>query len=297
MSWDIASLLAKVITLMAMASVVGGVLCLYLCLQSDSQVRGFLFAYLKIGAVTGVLASCLYFFVQVGAFSQSGLSGMLDITMLSILSQSALGYASLSRVLAFALVLYFTCYMQRANKREELGFGYYSVLILFMLGLLLAYSFTLIGHVAELNLIGGFAIGLHVLGISLWIGSLYPLLYLCKAEEVIRLQKIMQRFGELAMVFVAVLVLSGVFLLTQLLESPVELISTSYGLTLLFKLAGVTVLLTLGALNKLRLVPGLSNDAGVTSLRQSIKWELGFAFLVLMITAYLTTLVGMNHAG
>ncbi|MDG2090813.1 MAG: hypothetical protein P8J61_06880 [Gammaproteobacteria bacterium] len=51
-------------------------------------------------------------------------------------------------------------------------------MILFLSGMLLAYSFTLIGHVAELNLIGGFAIGLHVLGISLWIGSLYPLWYL-----------------------------------------------------------------------------------------------------------------------
>ncbi|MDG2090812.1 MAG: hypothetical protein P8J61_06875 [Gammaproteobacteria bacterium] len=125
MSWDIASLLAKALTLMAVASVVGGVLCLYLCLQANSQVRGFLFGYLKTGAVTGALASSLYFFVQVGAYSQSGLSGMLDITMLSILAQSALGYASLSRVLAFVLALSFVCYMQRASKREELGFDFF----------------------------------------------------------------------------------------------------------------------------------------------------------------------------
>ena len=103
----------------------------------------------------------------------------------------------------------------------------------------------------------------------------------------------MQRFGELAIVFVAVLILSGLYLLLQLLESPIELISTPYGITLILKLAGVSALLFLGALNKMRLVPNLKNNIGVSNLKRSIQYEIYVAFVVLIITAYLTTLIGI----
>jgi putative copper resistance protein D len=297
MSWDIASLLTKAITLMAMASVVGGFFCLYLTVQSDSQVRQCFLKYVLIGALAGAFASSLYFFIQVGAFSQTGLSGMLDRMMLTILSQSGLGYASMSRVTAFFLIMALVGYKKIASKKAELNFGYFTILILATSGILLAYSFSLIGHVAALNLIAGVAIGLHVLAISLWIGSLYPLWYLCQVEKAERLKKIMQRFGELAIVFVTVLIISGLYLITQMLDSPFEIISTSYGITLLLKLTGVSVLLFLGALNKLRLVPRLSNENGVMKLKRSITLEMVIAFMVLVITAYLTTLVGLNHAG
>jgi putative copper resistance protein D len=297
MSWDIASLLAKVIIFMAMASVVGGIFCLYLTMQSHSQIRQSLLKYILTGALAGAFASSIYFFIQVGTFSQAGLGGMLDRMMLTILAQSDLGYASISRLAAFALTLVLVGYKKLSSKKVELRFGYFAIFILATAGLLLAYSFSLIGHVATLNLIARFVIGLHVFAISLWLGSLYPLWYLCKVEETEKLQKLMQRFGELAIVFVAVLILSGVYLLTQILDSPTEIISTSYGLILLFKLAGVSVLLLLGALNKLRLVPRLSNENGVLKLKGSITLEMVIAFIVLMITAYLTTLVGLNHAG
>lgn len=297
MSWDIGSLLAKAFTLMAMVSVVGGILCLYLCLQSDIKVSRFLVRYIKIGALIGVIVSGLYFFVQVGSFSQSGLGGMLDITMMSILAQSALGYASLSRVLAFFLVLSFVFYMQRASRKEAEGFGIFPTMGLVGAGALLAYSFSLIGHVAELGRLAGIAIGLHILAIAFWVGSLIPLWHLCMVEDLVNLQKIMRRFGELAISFLVVLIFSGIYLLTQLFVSPDELINSNYGLTLLFKLTVVLALLLLGALNKFKFVPGLNNVNGVVSLKRSITLEITLAFLILMITAYLTTLVGISRTG
>ncbi len=266
---------------------------MYLVVKSGSQVRLYLINYIKIGALVGVIASSLYFFIQVGAFSQTGLKGMFDLTMITILAQSGLGYASLNRVIAFTLVLAPISYKAKGYPKTEITYGFFSVFLIVISGLLIAYSFSQIGHVAELQIGARFAIGFHVLAISLWIGSLFPLFYLCKVEEIARLQKIMQRFGELAIVFVAVLILSGLYLLLQLLESPIELISTPYGITLILKLAGVSALLFLGALNKMRLVPNLKNNIGVSNLKRSIQYEIYVAFVVLIITAYLTTLIGI----
>ncbi|MBN4075727.1 CopD family protein [Gammaproteobacteria bacterium AH-315-E17] len=291
------SLLAKAFILIALASVIGGAFCLLLSSHSALKIRRHLYNYVAIGALVGFFASGLYFFVQIGAINQSGLSGMLDRTMISILAQSGLGYASLIRVIAFFMIVIFFVFKTRFSKSEALNFGGFSILFFSIAMLLLVYSFSLIGHVTELQFLAGVAVGLHILAVSLWVGSLYPLWYLCKLEKVERLQQIMRRFGELAMVFVGLLILSGVFLLTQLLEAPIELISTSYGLTLLFKLTGVVALLSLGAINKLRLVPGLTHAKGVIHLQNSIALEIALAFVVLMITAYLTTLVGLGHSG
>ncbi len=282
--------------LMALVSVVGGVFCLFLTTQSELQIRRHLSSYVNAGALLGCLSSVLYFFVQVGAFNQSGLNGMFDTLMISILAQSGLGFSAFYRFIAFFLILSLAIYKTRIGRKNEIIFGKFSLFIIFIALLLLAYSFSLIGHVAELSLLATIAIGFHILAISLWLGSLYPLWYLCEHEKLENLKKIMQRFSELAMGFVAVLILSGVFLLTQLLESPLELINTAYGLTLLSKLAGVSVLLFLGSLNKLRLVPGLTNDPGVRQLKLCISLEISVGFIVLIITAYLTTLVGISHS-
>lgn len=293
MSWDISALLAKAITLMAMVSVVGGFFCLYLTVQYGSQVRQYLLRYIKVGAFIGLIASSLYFFIQVGAFSQTGLSGMLDKTMLTILGQSGLGYASMSRVSAFALILALITYKTWQSKNDRDYFGFASIVVLTLAGILLAYSFSLIGHVAELQTMSQLAIELHVLAISLWVGSLLPLWHLCNVERIGNLKKIMVRFGELAIGFVAVLILSGIYLLVQLVQSPTELFRTSYGIALMIKLTGVSVLLLLGAVNKLRLVPALEGDEGVRHLKKSIQLETSIACVVLFVTAYLTTLVGM----
>lgn len=297
MAWDIGSLLTRAFTLMAMVIVFGGIFCLYLTAQSGNQVRRHLLKYIKIGALAGIIASSLYFFIQVGAFNQSGLSGMFDTLMISILAQSGLGYAALFRFIAFFMILSLAIFKNRLSQKKELTFGKVSLFIFTVAMLLIAYSFSLIGHVAELTLVAASAIGLHILAISLWVGSLYPLWYLCKHEEVLRLQKIMQRFGELAIIFVGVLLITGIFIVVQLLESTIELVTTSYGLTLLFKLTGVLALLFLGAMNKLKLVPRLTDEKGVVRLQRSIAMELGLALLVLIITAYLTTLVGLSHSG
>src|SRR5690554_983915 len=106
---------------------------------------------------------------------------------------------------------------------------------------------------------------------------------------------LLKEYGQLGWCFLAVLVLSGLFLIWQLLASPGDLFNTSYGRLMLLKLSLVSALMLLGALNKYRLVPKLENSeshAAWRALRQSIRVETVLVFLVLVMTALFTTVVG-----
>ena len=60
------------------------------------------------------------------------------------------------------------------------------------------------------------------------------------------------------------------------------------------KILGVLCLLSLGALNKFRLVPALKT-AGARPLQRSILGEMLLAVVILALTAVLTTVTGPAH--
>jgi putative copper resistance protein D len=291
--WDLASVVAKLVSLIAMAAVVGGGFCLYLAPDIESPRRRRILSYVLSGAAAGLLATCLFFLVQVGAINQSGLGGMWDRQMGGILAQSGLGHAAGLRLLGYLAAVA----MVGIQWRPEPGFLHsdpyrVSALLLFAgSSVLLGISFPLTGHVATLGLMAQAAIVLHVLGVFLWIGALYPLWLLCGMQSAGELKGIMQRFGRIALFIVAVLLLSGLYLLTQLLDSVEALVGTRYGQSLLLKLLGVTGLLALAGLNRFFLVPGLEAGKTRAMLKRSILLEMGTALAILAVTAYLTTVV------
>jgi len=299
MTWDLSSVVVKLLSLVAVASVVGGAFCLFLTKSTGFQIRNWLLVYMRNGALVGVIASSLYFLIQIGAINQAGLSGMFDSQIGFILAQSGLGYSSALRVCGFTLILGILLFdlIKVQNVKPMPNISMVSLILLIVSFALLGISFSLTGHVADLSFLAGISIDLHILAMSLWLGSLYPLWYLCGVESADRLKILMQRFGEIAVNVVCVLVFTGLFLLTRLLNPLSDLFSTPYGRMLLFKLLGVTGLLTLAAINKLRIVPKLDNKNVNVLLKRSIMLEMGVALFVLLVTSYFTTLVGPDHGG
>lgn len=283
--WDVSIMLFKFFSLLATAILIGGAFSFWLVGQALPSTRKTLQAYIGLGAVSGMLAAVLFFLSQIGAINQTGLGGMFDFQLIGILWQSGLGYTTGLRLLGFALGAVIVTALFRLN-RIFLASG------LSITVLLLVASFVYIGHISTLGLALQITLALHVLAIGLWIGSLYPLLYACQTTDIKALQNLMKRFGELAVYIVLLLLLSGIYLLSQLLQSLTELFTTSYGLSLLAKLMGVAALLLLGEANKFRLVPALVQHSGVKALKRSIMSEMGLALIVLGLTAFLTTSVG-----
>lgn len=292
-SWQVLQITSKWFSLLAMAGVIGGLFSLGLARHARLPELPALTHYITASALFGLCITLLYFLIQVGAINESGISGMLDTGMASIVWRSQLGNAIGLRAAGFLLIVILWLLFGRSAGSTNNASVYHNSLFLILCGVIaLVVSFSLTGHTSGLAISAHVAIVLHVLAAFLWVGSLYSLWLLSGVDDVPKIQKLLKMFGHVAVYIVAVLVLSGTFLLTMLLESFVELLSTSYGLTVLVKLTGVVVLLMLAATNKLILVPRLTQQNSARLLRLSIKIEIAAALCVLAATTWLTTSVG-----
>jgi copper transport protein len=178
---------------------------------------------------------------------------------------------------------------------------------LVLLSALLALAFTapMAGHTGTYSPSGVliFSDTLHVVSMSCWLGGLAILLIvvpgviraLAPGDRARLLAGVVGRFSRLAMVAVSLLLLSGIVQSVALVASVPALVETAYGRLVLAKIALFVALIALGAYNQRRLLPRLSrlaeggHEPGPTAtvLRRSIALEVGFALIVLAVTAVL----------
>ena len=257
-----------------------------------------LLIYGLFGSVIGFHGVLLNYLIQVGMISANGLLGMFDWAMVRLLLDTPQGESTLWRLLGFtlALITQVLALQHLSRLKKPPGRQAFRIIILpqVLALIILAGSFQMSGHVSVLGTSGQLAIALHVIAFAFWVGSLLPLLWLCRYASGEELRWIMLRFGDHARLVLAVLVAAGLLMLWQLLESVDELVSSAYGLSLLLKFALVLGLMGIAALNRFTLVPKLAADSEAAALRLagSIRMELVLAALILIVTAYLSTLVG-----
>jgi copper transport protein len=125
---------------------------------------------------------------------------------------------------------------------------------------------------------------LHVAAASVWLGGLVALgLALMRSGD---RAPMLRRFSNVALVSVAVLAATGVLGAFAELRSLDQLWSTGYGRLLIVKTVLLTALVTIGWLNRYRLVPRLSLD----SLRRNVSIELALFVGLVGAVALLTDL-------
>ncbi len=278
----LAELVFKLLIYLGVAAVVGGVFIGVLAKGQLELIR-LIRRYMLLGALGALLAVVGNFYAQVGNFAESGWGGMFDTLYIAMLWDSPVGHSVLlSSVALIALI-----FMLLLNRHTPAG-----LCLMFGLSVLLSASFSLLGHTAELNLLLRCLLSLHVLLALLWLGSLYPLWQACRHVDIPVLQGLMHRFGVVAFILVAVLLVCGVILAYQLLGSVNAVLNTPYGLLLLTKVGWVAVMLGFAGWHKWRLVPQLTDRVSVLRLQRSIVLESGVGGIVLCVTVLLTTLVG-----
>ncbi|HEY0961006.1 MAG TPA: CopD family protein [Pseudomonadales bacterium] len=286
--WELAVVAAKWLVLLATAGAIGAPFILILARHLQFDDLRAVESFLHRCALIGLSANLLWFLLQIGAVNRSGIGGMFDRTLGTIFLQSGVGAAWETRMLGFTGLMLFTL-KPTAAKLPTWAQGVLHALA----AVLLLAAFDDTGHVSTLPGAAQLALVLHVLAVCLWIGALYPLLQLSRSDDIARIQQLMRRFGEIALGIVAVLLVTGVFLATRLLDAPGELLGTPYGRVLLLKLFGVYALLMFAAMNKLLLVPRLSaQSAALRQLQKSIRAEWIVALLVLAVTGWMTSVVG-----
>ena len=245
--------------------------------------------YLRLGALLGVVAAILFFFIQVGAFAGAGLSGMFNLSLAAIIFDSPIGTATTLMLLGFALLVVLSFCFQSQTRRNfywpVAGCG-----VLIVTG-----AYWPLGHLVDEQFVVRLLLLVHVIAISFWLGSLYPLLLVehhCERQTV---KEIMRCFGNVAIIIVVALVLCGLALAYSLVGSWDALFTTSYGRVLIVKIVLVAMLLSLAAINKLALVPRLVDKTSCMRLATTIKLEMVVGSLILMTTAVLTMVIGIEH--
>lgn len=295
-SWEAASLLAKLLLYIGAFSIAGGSLCSWRYADANRAALSSNFSYIFLGSVLGFHGALLGFLVQVGLINASGVAGMFDWGMISLLLDTAQGDAAALRLLSFTIAGASSSVLLKQLQEGEMRFRTPRVRLLYTLQVVallgLAYSQTLLGHVSVLSELAKAAIVLHFLAFACWIGCILPFLQLSRTLDIAILRDSLARFGKHAIAILLLLFASGLLMLFELLSSPTELFDSPYGIALSLKLAFVLAILCVAALNKLVIVPGLLHSGSAAKLQASLRLEMGVALLVLMATAYLSTLVG-----
>ncbi|MBI4296331.1 MAG: copper resistance protein CopC/CopD [Chloroflexi bacterium] len=152
---------------------------------------------------------------------------------------------------------------------------------------------------AGLRAAGVFTDYAHLLAAGFWVGGIFhlatglPLLLrqLPQRERGVVLSAMVPRFSTTALLSVGTLLVTGLYSAWTMVGILPALFQTTYGLTLVTKLALIIPLVALGALNLLRVTPRLARShAAGYQLRRFVTVEAILAVLVLLSVGVLTSL-------
>jgi copper transport protein len=243
-------------------------------------------------------------FQAVGFASQAATLGALGLGLGAIALAASLHKRALSKSLTFeqaalaqgsalklqvALLLVLLAAFVLARRRVAIGWPLAALAVL-------AYALRGLagGHLATM------INPLHVLGASLWIGTLFVLV-VCGLRSMLSsavppdereeaVADMVHRFSTLALLAAALLGATGLWTAWTHLKRIDALWTTPYGMTLDLKLAVVLVVLGLGAWNWRKVGPALGSEGGAETIRRTATTELVFAGVVLAVTAVLVSI-------
>jgi copper transport protein len=243
------------------------------------------------------LASPLWLLVQSGQVTGRELAWPWDPAVGQVLVTTRFGVLWLARlVLAMGLMAVQTRPAGRASHWLAAG-----------LGLLLLLTISLGSHAAgqPAPLLPMLADWLHLIAASIWVGGLLYFLaglFLARdldgASRTALTARLIPRFSALALLSVAVLVLTGVYASLLHVGSLENLAGTTYGRILLVKLLLILPMVALGAVNLLLTSPRMKRasqagqDGGrlVSRFRRLVTSEVTLGAAVLLSVGLLTTL-------
>ena len=289
-AWMYATWLIKVVLYLGIAFIVGGAFS-YFLLGRYVEIKQAILKYITIGAGVGFISSALSFFVLIGSFSNTGFSGMWNSNYINILINTPTGHVHIIRSISFALLLLFMI--------VKLGKGTIQIskvegTIFTILLIPIVFSFSQLGHVTNLPLFAQFLLSIHILVMSLWMGSLFPLWRTTKKITGIPLKDRMHLFGRIAAFVVGILLACGASIALLLIKDFNTLLNTPYGHGFIIKIAFVLSILLLAAFNKWYFTPRLQDPKFARQLGYTILFEISLGLMILLTTGYITTVVGID---
>lgn len=289
-TWIYATWLVKAFLYLGTACVIGGAFC-YLLLKSHIELKRIIIKYVTVGAGLGLFSSILSFFILIGSFSNTGFSGMWDSNYINLLINTPIGHTHLIRSVSFLLLLFLMLIKLNsgANQITKIEWSIFATLLI-----PIVFSFSQLGHVTNLSLFAQILLSIHVLAMSLWMGSLYPLWKTSKIINGLTLKESMHLFGKIAAFIVGVLIVCGASVALLLLKDFNTLLNTPYGHGFIIKIVFVLSIFLLAAFNKWYFTPRLQHAKFAKQLSYAILFEMSLGLAILLTTSYITTVVGVE---
>lgn len=285
--WQVAGVALRIVFYMSLLAAAGGALFDWLVSEIPPALR----RRLVQSAAVAFAAGAAGVGVHGAVLANPPLSGLVDPEIWRIGATSTRGFSMAFTLPGIAILL----------VGLARGGGVAAVV-----GALVALAgFLVTGHAATTDPVWLMApaMGVHVLTVAFWIGSLAPLFIIVGAKPTTEAAMAVVRFSRVAMVAVGLLLLAGLILAIVQVQDPTALAMPGYGLIFSAKLALVAGLLLLALYNKRRLTPALERgEPGAASrLRRSIGVEMAAVAGILVVTGALgvvpppRTMFAMDH--
>ena len=127
---------------------------------------------------------------------------------------------------------------------------------------------------------------LHLLAGSVWIGGLAWLVWLSRCDEgACRIEA--GRVSSVALIAVIVIALSGLLQTFFFLNTPGDLLASTYGRLVIAKMTGLAILIGFGAYNRYALLPRLDATDGARNLSRSVRMEIAVLVTIILIGGFL----------
>lgn len=290
--WEWLTLVSRWALYLGMAVALGGIASEWL-MHSYRQLMPALKRYTLAGILFASLTLLLHFMIRVGGLAETGLSGMVDPFMLQVMWQSTVGNALAWAVTGLLLLTVSHAISFRTGDGRIIYWLQRTAAVAGMV--ILAYSFSLSGHVQSGGVLTAAALTVHILIIFCWLGLLFPLWLATHRLGSDQSHRLLDLFGRLALPAVVLLLGAGMLLSYQLAGWDEELLDSRYGFWLLLKLALVGVILTLAVVHKFYLVPALKRGGSARAMKRSLLLEKIVGMAILAVTTVLAVLVGPEH--
>jgi copper transport protein len=261
--------------------------------RTDPRVARLLRWGCGITAVTAVAG----FLLQGPYVAGRGVAALADPAMISATFGVAYGKLLLLRLVAAFALVWLMPRVLVPGLPERLRSRYENLTL--VAGCVVLLSFAATGHAVS-DPIMYFSITAdlaHFGAIAIWIGGLVQLALVLRrpahGEEV---ADVVARFSRTAFVSVAVIVASGAYLAFRNVPSVGALFTTTYGVLLLLKLVGFSVLLVLANASRQAVLRGIAGRRGgvvvaeLNRLRLAVGAEVALAVVVLGLAAMLSSI-------
>jgi putative copper resistance protein D len=143
------------------------------------------------------------------------------------------------------------------------------------------------GAVGKLHLVNDV---LHLLAAGAWLGGLLPLWLLLRRQAGLTALFAAERFSTLGTWAVGILLVTGILNACLLLGSPTDLVDTTYGQLVPFKIALFLAMVAIATVNRLRLTPRLPAEAATRGLMRNVLAETALGLAILAVVGVLGTL-------